>query len=203
MPTTSPFEVDDSPQARILRSARREIERSGILGLRVADVARGAHSSVTLIYRYFGDRDGLLAAVLGQLYDEIQDNLISWLEAFAAADTPLRREDLTKVIVVPSKEQMEMSWKIRLQILAVSSVNPVLREHLERTTRATYARSKAAVKRINSRMVDGHRFDERIFNVMAVNQLFYYTDLMGADGPTAGDYLGYVSDLLKFLPPTT
>lgn len=202
MASPSPFDVDDSPQARILRSARREIERSGILGLRVADVARGAHSSVTLIYRYFGDRDGLLAAVLGQLYDEIQDTFITWVEAFAQNDHPLTREDLTKVIIVPSKEEREMTWKLRLQILAVSSVNPALREHLERTTRATYVRSKQAVRRINSRMIDGHHFDERIFNVMAINQLFYYTDLMGDEGPSAGDYLGYVSDLLRFLPPT-
>jgi len=38
--------------------------------------------------------------------------------------------------------------------------------------------------------------------VMAINQLFYYTDLMGEDGPTASDYIGYVSDLLEFLPPS-
>ena len=61
-------------QAResILRSARREIERNGILGLRVADVAEGANCSVTQIYRYFTNRDGLLAQVLGDIYEELQ-----------------------------------------------------------------------------------------------------------------------------------
>lgn len=193
---------EDAPQIRILRSARIEIEKSGILGLRVADVARGAYCSITLIDQYFGDRDGLLAAVLGELYDEIQNNMIEWLEAFAAGDQPLTRDDIVGMIRVPSKEEMEYSWKIRLQILAVSSVNPVLRAHLERTTRAVYRRSKAAVARVNSRMIDGHRFDERIFNVMAINQLFYYTDLMGEDGPSAADYIGWVDDLMRFLPGT-
>ena len=57
----------DDPRTLILRSARAEIEKHGILGLRVADVAANAHYSVSIIYRYFGDRDGLLAQVLGDL----------------------------------------------------------------------------------------------------------------------------------------
>lgn len=54
---------ESDSRTRILASARTEIERRGILGLRVADVARGAGTSITLIYRHFKDRDGLLAAV--------------------------------------------------------------------------------------------------------------------------------------------
>ena len=50
-----------SSRDAILASARREIERAGILGLRVADVASGANSSITQIYRFFKNRDGLLA----------------------------------------------------------------------------------------------------------------------------------------------
>lgn len=56
-----------NPAEAILVSARREIERNGIVGLRVADVATGANVSLTQIYRYFGDRDGLLARVLGDI----------------------------------------------------------------------------------------------------------------------------------------
>ena len=55
----------------ILESARGELAERGILGLRVASVARNAHCSITNIYRYFGDRDGLLARVLGDMYEEI------------------------------------------------------------------------------------------------------------------------------------
>ncbi|MFM8387622.1 MAG: TetR/AcrR family transcriptional regulator, partial [Actinomycetota bacterium] len=55
------------PRELILRSARAEIEKNGILGLRVAEVAANAHYSVSIIYRYFGDRDGLIAQVLGDL----------------------------------------------------------------------------------------------------------------------------------------
>ncbi|MFN9954552.1 MAG: helix-turn-helix domain-containing protein, partial [bacterium] len=57
--------IDLAASERILRSAREQIAAKGILGLRVADVAAAAYSSVTQIYRYFGSREGLLARVLG------------------------------------------------------------------------------------------------------------------------------------------
>ena len=55
---------------RILAAARREVETKGILGLRVQDVAEEAKVSVPLMYKYFGDRDGLLAEVLGDMFEE-------------------------------------------------------------------------------------------------------------------------------------
>lgn len=68
---------------RILESARAEILAQGILGLRVSDVAKNADTSITLIYRYFTDRDGLLARVLGDMYNEFrltfQEKLNNWL----------------------------------------------------------------------------------------------------------------------------
>lgn len=57
----------------LLQSARTEIEKHGVLGLRVLDVAAGAHCSVTQIYRYFGSRNGLIAHALGDLYQELLD----------------------------------------------------------------------------------------------------------------------------------
>jgi AcrR family transcriptional regulator len=58
----------DSVQ-RIRRSALAEIQKAGIIGLRLADVAAGADVSVPLIYKYFGDRDGLIADVLGEVIE--------------------------------------------------------------------------------------------------------------------------------------
>ena len=53
---------------RILESARQEILATGIIGLRVSAVASSAGTSIPLIYKYFGDRDGLLTEVLWQIY---------------------------------------------------------------------------------------------------------------------------------------
>lgn len=53
----------------IINSARTQVDTRGIIGLRLADVAQGANVSIPLISRYFGSRDGLLAAVLGDWYE--------------------------------------------------------------------------------------------------------------------------------------
>ncbi|MGA0131874.1 MAG: TetR/AcrR family transcriptional regulator, partial [Ilumatobacteraceae bacterium] len=56
--------VESESVHRIRRSALAEIRKTGIIGLRLADVAAGADVSVPLIYKYFGDRDGLIGDVL-------------------------------------------------------------------------------------------------------------------------------------------
>ncbi len=50
-------------RTRVLAAARQEVVDRGILGLRVANIARGAGCSITSMYRYFGSRDGVLAEV--------------------------------------------------------------------------------------------------------------------------------------------
>ena len=69
-------------RARIIAAAKHELHEVGILGLRVQEVAKLANTSVSLIYKYFEDRDGLLAVVLGDMHDERIDN---WEKVFAHA----------------------------------------------------------------------------------------------------------------------
>ncbi len=68
---------------RILESARQEILATGIIGLRVSAVATSAGTSIPLIYKYFGDRDGLLTEVLWQIYiDFFEEDIVyakKWL----------------------------------------------------------------------------------------------------------------------------
>ena len=66
------FSNEPDSKTRILESARTEILKNGIIGMRVSDVARGADTSITLIYRYFVDRNGVLARVLGDMYDDFR-----------------------------------------------------------------------------------------------------------------------------------
>ena len=73
-----------STRERILSATRAEIEKFGILGLRLDGVARRASISIPLIYRYFGGRDGLLAVVLGDWYAEFvrgyRELVDNWLD---------------------------------------------------------------------------------------------------------------------------
>lgn len=60
-----PAKVKDADE-RIRACTIAEIEKNGIVGLRVANIAKQAGVSVPLIYKLFGDREQLLATVLSE-----------------------------------------------------------------------------------------------------------------------------------------
>jgi AcrR family transcriptional regulator len=109
---------------RITAAARVQVEVKGILGLRVQDVATEAKVSVPLIYKYYGDRDGLLAEVLGEMFEEFVLEQI-----FDALENPTV-EDLLAVIALPQQDfRRPRRWQ-RMQILAASVEIPALRQQL-------------------------------------------------------------------------
>ena len=63
---------------RIADATIDEILKHGVLGLRVAAVAELSGVSVALIYKYFGNRNGLIAKVLSERIasDYEKDNTI-------------------------------------------------------------------------------------------------------------------------------
>lgn len=115
---------------RIVEAARDEVLVKGILGLRVQDVAAKAKVSVPLIYKYFEDRDGLLAEVLGRMFEEI---VIEYVEAaeeyFVHLESPTI-DDLVAVFARPSDEFRKSRRWLRIQIMAASMEIPALRERL-------------------------------------------------------------------------
>lgn len=119
-----------SSRERIIAAARLEVETKGILGLRVQDVAQNAKVSVPLIYKYFVDRDGLLAEVLGEMFEEFVLEQIDASEAyFNALETPTV-DDLLAVLALPQQDfRRPRRWQ-RMQILAASMEIPTLRARL-------------------------------------------------------------------------
>ncbi|MFN5602405.1 MAG: TetR/AcrR family transcriptional regulator, partial [Acidimicrobiaceae bacterium] len=123
----------------IVASTREELRKNGILGLRVADVAEGAHCSITQIYRFFGDRDGLLAQVLGDMYDEIVSGAFdAYMEKIRQMET-LTVDDLVKSLPLPSQPQSMQNQELRMQILATSVNNEQLRQRIEAITKTVYS----------------------------------------------------------------
>ncbi|MGR7996016.1 TetR family transcriptional regulator [Xanthobacter sp. ZOL 2024] len=59
-------------RARILEAARAAFAREGFAGARVEQIARGAATNVQMIYRYFGDKEGLYRAVLEATYRHLR-----------------------------------------------------------------------------------------------------------------------------------
>jgi AcrR family transcriptional regulator len=178
----------------IIDSARREIETNGILGLRVADVAAGAHYSLTQVYRYFGDRDGLLARVLGDLYDEILTRTHEGYMAQMKTLNVITLDDIVNSLPTVSKPQAMLVQEIRLQILATSVKNVELRERIEDLSRDMYQRWESGLDYIESKLEPGLEIDRRVFTIMLIVQMMYYRTLLGDIGFSDDEYRDFVRD---------
>jgi AcrR family transcriptional regulator len=193
-PRNSEREESGDPRELILRSARAEVEKNGILGLRVAEVAANAHYSVSIIYRYFGDRDGLLAQVLGDLYEEILDRAAHRLATGLPASGPLTIDQIVSLAPMPSEADMNPDLKLRLQILAVAATNPELEARLKSIAQTRLQQMKAWSQAVKSRLPEGQIFDDRILFILIVNQLLYYNTLLGDDAVTDEEYFRFLKD---------
>ena len=193
-PRNSEREESGDPRELILRSARAEVEKNGILGLRVAEVAANAHYSVSIIYRYFGDRDGLLAQVLGDLYEEILDRTAHRLATGLPASGPLTVDQILSLAPVPSEADTNPDLKLRLQILAVAATNPELEARLKSSAQTRLKQMKNWSEAVKSRLPEGQIFDDRILFILIVNQLLYYNTLLGDDAVTDEEYFRFLKD---------
>ncbi|MEY2767395.1 MAG: hypothetical protein RI939_807 [Actinomycetota bacterium] len=181
----------------ILRSARCEIERVGILGLRVADVASGANSSISQIYRHFKNRDGLLARVLGDMYDEFTLDVVRNYLARLEGKNPLTVDALVDAIPLQFGAGSMRSQELRLQVLAVSTTNEALRLRLERCTALLVAEWNAALDWIESRMAPGESLDRRVFLMVLALQNPYYRALLGEQGFTEDEYRDFLREKMR------
>ena len=186
-----------SPADAILVSARREIERNGIVGLRVADVATGANVSLTQIYRYFGDRDGLLARVLGDIYEELVVGSTSQLHAAVERATTLTVDAFLDFFPPYSSIATNINQKLRLQILALAVNNEPLRERLGMITSVNVGRLKTILDLVEAKIPAGERFDRRVFEILLPIQMPYYWTLMGEHAFDDADFRSFLGDITR------
>lgn len=192
--------IDLAASERILRSAREQIAAKGILGLRVADVAAAAYSSVTQIYRYFGSREGLLARVLGDIYEEQLDAALRVVLATLGSDGPLTLDDIVRALPSPTDEALQANSEIRIQILAVSVNNEELRDRLRLISQQQVVKWERSIEVVLERLPVSERFDPRIFTMNLVMQMAYYRKLLGSAGFSEEEYREYLRDLLRSMP---
>ena len=178
----------------IIESAREELKRNGILGLRVASVAEGAHCSITQIYRFFGDRDGLLAQVLGDMYDDIVTGAFNgYVERLRQLDR-ITVDDLVNALPLPSDEIQMWNQEIRMQILATSVNNHQLRQRIEAITKTVYQGWQGAIVQAEGKLADGVKVDWRVFTIMLLVQSMYYRTLLGDEGFSDDEYRQFLRD---------
>ena len=140
---------------RIITAARAEVETKGILGLRVQDVAEAAKVSVPLMYKYFGDRDGLLAEVLGDMFEEFVLESIDSAEDFFHSLPNPTVEDLLTLITLPQQDwRRDRRW-FRVQILAASMEIPALRQRLRIVQAIIQERMTAFMDEVQTKLANG------------------------------------------------
>jgi len=187
--------VPDS-KIRILESARAELKSVGILGLRVSEVAKNADTSITLIYRYFTDRDGLLAQVLGDMYDEFrisfQNKVNQWLEI---ADE-ITIEQFVYLMPNPA-EETKHARDFRLQVLAIALENPELHKRIKQITQENHEWMISTIEASRHKLPEQDRnFDARFLTIFMFNVMFVYYDLVD-DKISADDYRAMLAQQIR------
>lgn len=173
---------------RILQATRARIKSDGILGLRVADIANDAETSITLIYKYYRDRDGLLAQVLGDMYDEFRLTFQHKVEGWLAITPALTLEEFVCLMPNPA-EETKHARDFRLQVLATALENPVLNERIKAITTSTYRWMRDTIEANRHKLPETDRgFDARFLTVIMFNIMFVYYDLVDEDKLSADEY---------------
>ena len=120
-----------SSRDRIAQCALQLIERDGIVGMRIADVAVAAEVSIPLIYKYFRDRDGLLADVLSTT---ITNNFladVNRIRDFAAsAKDPISAKSIVAMMPMLHDPVRKRNRRLRVMAIAASYDIPALAEAL-------------------------------------------------------------------------
>ena len=182
------FNNGTDSKERILESARTEILKNGIIGMRVSDVAKGADTSITLIYRYFVDRNGVLARVLGDMYEDFRLSFQTKVEAWLAVNDSLSLEDFARLMPNPA-EETKHARDFRVQVLATALENPELNERIKAVTTTTYRWMRDTIEANRHKLpVEERGFDARFMTVIMFNLMFVYYDLVDEDKISADDY---------------
>jgi len=179
-------EIDS--RERILIATRARIKQDGIIGLRVADVEKDAETSITLIYKYHRDRDGLLARVLGDMYSEFRASFHIKIEEWLATKDSLTLEEF--VLLMPNpEEETKHARDFRVQVLATALENPELHKSIKAETEKMYRWMRDTIEANRHKLpVEDQGFDIRFFTVIMFNIMFVYYDLVDEDKVSADEY---------------
>lgn len=188
-------------RARIIAAAKHELHEVGILGLRVQEVANRAGTSVSLIYKYFEDRDGLLAQVLGDMHNERIDH---WETLFshALSDSMPRGEysveDLLTNLPLPNSNIFQSLGWDRVQMLAALKENPKLRARIEQTTQRLFSLTLKVVANADTSQHPNpgqHRVTS--LAISSLNLIFINNDLLGDQKITDDEYKAFLKLMFR------
>lgn len=193
----SQSEPEDS-RTLITRSALTEIENSGIVGMRLSAVAEGAHVSIPLISRHFGNRDGLLAAALGDWFKSFVFRYRQLVEDWLDSAEAITIEEFAQLAPKPDDDVWRKDRDFRLKVLAASLENEELRRRITEVTREGHRWMAEMVERGRPKLPPSDRhFDARIFTVLLFNTMFIFNDMLDDSRISSDEYQSFIIDLFR------
>ena len=127
--------------------------------MRVARVAKSAKVSIPLIYKYFGDRDGLLVETLGEQYraNATADIVAAqaWLKSHP--NIKLTPNDVTQLFPSPSDRRVRVRRIETLRIIVAGLEIPQLKKKLVRVHREIDRQFDDIIVEVQSRLAGAHQ----------------------------------------------
>ena len=192
------FIGDPSTRELILKSATAEIDAYGIIGLRLSSVAQKAQVSVPLIHKYFDDRDGLLAIVLGDWYEEFVYRYRAMIDGWIDSASRITLEEFAQLSPKPQAGAMQKDREFRLQVLATALENPQLHHRIKALTIDAHAWSTTAIDRVIPKLPESDRhFDRRFFSLLLFNTMYVFYDLLDTERIDDEQYNSFLVHLVR------
>ena len=192
------FDGDPTTRENILASARAEIDRNGIIGLRLSAVAEKAHVSVPLLYKYFEDRDGLLAVVLGDWYEGFVFQYRSMIDNWIDSAEQISLEQFAQLSPKPGAGAMQKDREFRLKVLATALENPQLHQRIRHLTNEAHAWGEATMDRAIPKLPEPDRnFDRRLFSWLLFNTMYVFHDMLDSKPIEDEEYISFLVNLIR------
>jgi len=120
----------DEVMAALVRAAGDLLSERGPSAVSVRDIAGAAGVNQALVFRHFGDKAGLVRAVLDELGGAMRDDpAAASLEADAIAGLVQRHrrylDVLTRVILDPESTEVDFPYPVMRQLVADASLDDV------------------------------------------------------------------------------
>ncbi len=193
MPRSVTADIDD----RIIAACQAEIDRKGIIGMRVSDVAKRADTTVAMIYRRFTDRDGLLAQTLGAYYRNRISAVVAVIERRLDEPGEITIDDVLDLTPDPHYPGAVELHRNLPRIMVTAAENLALRRLVEQIIREGTRRFEDAIERLLDRMAPEQQFDPRIYTYFVINHTWMYNDLRGDEAITNEQFKDFLRKMLE------
>ena len=194
-----PAKVVDAHE-RIRACTIAEIEKNGIVGLRVANIAKQAGVSVPLVYKLFGDREHLLATVLSESIETFYLTDINNIRALVEkSESNITVEVLLQALPMPSDAFRLKQRKLRILIFAASYESPKLRKAVGKAQQTIQHATRDLIHLVRERSGSKVEVDEDViaFAVQALGFSFSIHDINPDKPLSDATYREFMTDFLN------